>query len=143
MLNGGNKGAIKALFMMGSDQSSVQSSSNTLDLKSEGIEFLLVSDITLSDKVRMADVVFPSCTHAEKDGTFTNAGRRVQSFQKAIRPVGDSLPEWQILCNLATEMGEAFNYSSVSDIMDEISTLVPSYKGINYPLLGDKGVQLE
>lgn len=142
MLNGGNNGAIKALFMMGSDQPSVQSSSNTLDLKREGIEFLLVSDITLSGKARMADVVFPSCTHAEKDGTFTNAGRRVQSFQKAIRPVGDSLSEWQILCNLATEMGEPFNYLSVSDIMEEISTLVPSYKGINYALLGDKGVQL-
>ncbi len=142
MLDGGNNGAIKALFMMGSDQPSDQSSSGSLELKREGIEFLLVSDITLSDRARMADVVFPSCTHAEKDGTFTNAGRRVQGFQKAIRPVGDSLPEWQILCKLAIEMGEAFNYSSVSDIMDEISTLVPSYKGINYPLLGDKGVQL-
>lgn len=142
MLNGGSNGAIKALLIMGSSPFSDRPRRDNFNIIGDGIEFLMVSDITLTDKSKMADVVFPSCTHAEKDGTFTNTGRRVQRFLKTIRPIGNSLPEWQIICRLALKMGDLFDYNSTSDIMEEISRLVPPYNGISYSLLGEKGIQL-
>jgi formate dehydrogenase alpha subunit len=108
----------------------------------EKLEFLVVQDIFLSETAKLADVVLPGVSFAEKDGTFTNTERRVQRLRKAIEPIGDSRPDWQITCQLGKKMGSSgFDFNHPSQIMDEIATLTPSYGGISYQRLEDGGLQ--
>jgi formate dehydrogenase major subunit len=78
---------------------------------------------------------------AEKDGTFTNIERRVQRVRKAISPVGDSRPDWKILCDLSTKMGYSMGYQSPAEIMEEIASIVPIYAGVSYSNLEKDGIQ--
>jgi len=98
-----------------------------------------VQDIFLSETAELADVVLPGVSFAEKEGTFTATDRRVQRVRKAIEPVGESLPDWMIICRIAQKMGgNGFSYRSTSEIMQEIANLTPSYGGISYERL-DRG----
>jgi predicted molibdopterin-dependent oxidoreductase YjgC len=106
------------------------------------LEFLVVQDIFLSETAKLADVVLPGTSFAEKDGTFTNTERRVQRVRKAIEPIGDSRPDWQIICQLGKEMGSGgFDFAHPSQVMDEIALLTPSYGGISYQRLENGGLQ--
>jgi predicted molibdopterin-dependent oxidoreductase YjgC len=90
----------------------------------------------------MADVVLPASSFAEKDGTFTNTERRVQRVRKVFESVGQSKPDWEIVCMLAKKMGKkGFEYSRPSEIWDEIVCLTPSYAGITYDRLEEGGLQ--
>ena len=103
------------------------------------LEFFVVQDIFLSETAKMADVVLPASSFAERDGTFTNTERRVQRVRKAIEPVGSSRPDWEIVCMIARKMGaRGFEYTNPSQIMEEVASLTPSYGGISYERL-DKG----
>ena len=64
------------------------------------LDFLVVQDLFLHETAQIADVVLPAASFAEKDGTFTNSERRVQRVRKAVEPVGDSRPDWEIVCDL-------------------------------------------
>jgi len=107
------------------------------------LDFLIVQDIFLSETAQLADVVLPAASGLEKDGTFTNTERLVQRVRTALKPPGQSLPDWKILCELGKQMGykDQFSFSSPSEIMDEISKLAPSYGGINYTRLEEGGLQ--
>jgi predicted molibdopterin-dependent oxidoreductase YjgC len=69
------------------------------------LEFFVVQDMFLTETAQLADVVLPAASFAEKDGTFTNSERRVQRVRRAVLPAGKSLPDWQIVCRVAQEMG--------------------------------------
>jgi formate dehydrogenase alpha subunit len=106
------------------------------------LEFFVVQDIFLSETAKFAHVVLPAASFAEKDGTFTNTERRVQQVRKAIEPIGNSKPDWWIICQIAQRLGaKGFDYSHPSDIMEEIRTLTPSYNGISYQRLENEGLQ--
>ena len=108
----------------------------------EKLDFLVVQDIFLTETARLADVVLPAASFAEKDGTFINTERRVQRVRQAIEPVGDSKPDWWITCELAKRMnGKGFDFQNPSEIMTEISQLTPSYGGISYQRLDKQGLQ--
>ena len=108
----------------------------------EGLEFLVVQDIFMSETARVADVVLPAASFAERDGTFTNTERRVQRVRKAIEPIGDSKTDWWIICQLAQRMGgKGFDFTHPYQIMDEITRLTPSYGGISYERLENGGLQ--
>jgi predicted molibdopterin-dependent oxidoreductase YjgC len=103
------------------------------------LDLLVVQDIFLTETAKLAHVVLPACSFAEREGTFTNTDRRVQRTRKAIEPIGDSKSDWEIICELAQEMGSnGFAFSSPQEIMKEIASLTPSYAGISYERL-DKG----
>jgi len=87
----------------------------------ESLDFLVVQDVFLSETAQLADVVLPGTSYAEKDGTFTNTGRRIQMVRQAIEPVGESRPDWKIICELSNSMGHPMSYTSAAEIMDEIS----------------------
>jgi predicted molibdopterin-dependent oxidoreductase YjgC len=96
----------------------------------------------LTETAQLADVVLPSTSFAEKDGTFTNTERRVQRVRKAIEALGDSKPDWLITCQIAQRMGgKGFDFEHPSQIMEEISSLTPSYGGISYSRLEDGSLQ--
>ncbi len=137
-----DKGQIKAVYLIGENPVLSDPDANHVKESLKALEFLVVQDIFLSETAQLADIVLPSVSFAEKDGTFTNTERRVQRVRKAIEPVGDSRPDWQITCQIAQRMGaKGFDFEHPSQIMDEIASLTPSYGGINYSRLEDGGLQ--
>jgi len=96
------------------------------------LEFLAVNDLFLTETAKLANVILPAASFAEKEGTFTNFEGRVQRVRKVIGPFGESLPDWQIILKLADAMGQPMSYLSPPQIMDEIQELIPMYQGISY-----------
>jgi anaerobic selenocysteine-containing dehydrogenase len=90
----------------------------------------VVQDIFLTETAKMADVVLPATSSFEKSGTVTNLERRLQRTGKAEEPIGESMPDWQIIQALAQKMGASMNYGSSSAIMQEIRAVVSSYKDL-------------
>ncbi len=91
------------------------------------LEFLVVADMFLTETAKLATVVLPAASFAEKEGTFTNFEGRAQSVHKAIKPPGDSLTDFEIILRLAEKMGHAMPYSSPQEVMNEVRELVPLY----------------
>ncbi|MBL7175026.1 MAG: formate dehydrogenase subunit alpha [Desulfobacteraceae bacterium] len=133
---------IKALYLVGENPMLSEPDARHVEEALRRLEFLVVQDIFLSETARLAHVVIPATTFAEKDGTFTNTERRVQLVRKAIEPVGNSRPDWWITCQIARRMGgKGFDFDHPSQIMEEIARLTPSYGGITYDRLDKGGLQ--
>jgi formate dehydrogenase major subunit len=104
------------------------------------LDFLVVQDIFLTETAKLAHVVLPSASFAEKEGTFTNTERKVQRLRKAVEPPGQAKEDWKILSELSTAMGRPTNYESAQAIMAEVAQVTPSYCGINYQRLEREGI---
>ncbi|MCI0513608.1 molybdopterin-dependent oxidoreductase [candidate division KSB1 bacterium] len=130
---------LKALYVMG--ENLALSAPNTTRTRQalEAMEFLVVQDLFLTETAQLADVVLPAASFAEKQGTFTNTERRIQLIQPVIPPVGESLPDWEIIVKLAQAFGADFNYPAPAAIMAEIADLTPSYQGVTYEKLNRLG----
>ncbi len=106
------------------------------------MDFVVVQDIFLTETAQLADVVLPAASFAEKDGTFINTERRVQRIRQAIKPVGESKSDWEIIQELAQRCGLDWHYSSPKDVWDEIRALTPHYfAGMSYERLETGGLQ--
>ena len=142
MLDAAYKGKIKALYIVGENPPlSEPDAAHALESLKK-LDFLVVQDIFLSEAAQEADVVLPSASFAERDGTFTNTERRIQLVRKAIEPIGDSMPDWWITSQVAGKMGASgFDFESSTRIMEEIASLTPSYGGISYDRLEAGGLQ--
>lgn len=136
------KGDIKSLYIMGENPVLSEPDSKHVKKSLEKLEFLVVQDIFMTETALLADVILPACSFAEKDGTFTNTERRVQLLKRAVKPLGDSKPDWWIICQLAKKMGATgFNFNNTNEIMEEIAKLTPIYSGISHLRLEDNGLQ--
>ncbi len=134
-------GQIRALYIIGENPVLSDPNARHVEEVLRGLDFLVVQDIFLSETARLADVVLPGATFAEKDGTFTNTERQVQRLRKAIEPVGDSRPDWQVTCELAQKMDSpGFDFQHPSEIMEEIARVTPSYAGISYARIENEGL---
>ena len=94
------------------------------------VPFLIVTDVFMTETARMADLILPSSTYAEKDGTFTNMSRHVQGVASAVLPQGTSKPDFDILIELAETLGKPFENSTLLEIQQEIEQAVPIYQGM-------------
>lgn len=142
MLDAACNRRIKAIYVMGENPILSDADANHTEKALRELEFLVVQDIFLTETARLADVVLPAVSFAEKDGTFTNTERCIQRVRKAIEPVGNSKPDWWIICQLASKMGaQNFDFENPSQVMGEISRLTPSYGGVNYERLEECGLQ--
>ena len=136
------KGQIKAIYLVGENPVLSDPDANHIKESLEKVEFLVVQDMFLTETAQLADVILPSGSFAEKDGTFTNTERRIQRVRKAIEPLGDSRPDWLITCQIARRMeAKGFNFENPSQIMDEIARLTPSYGGISFSRIEKGGLQ--
>lgn len=127
---------IKALYVMGENPLVADPDINHARKCIEKLDFLVVQDIFLTETAELADVVLPGASYAEKVGTFTATDRRVQLVQKAIDPIGDSKPDWEIINLLANQMGApGFDHKTVEEVMQEINALTPIYGGITHERL--------
>jgi predicted molibdopterin-dependent oxidoreductase YjgC len=105
------------------------------------LEFLVVQDIFPSESSRLAHVILPAASFAEKNGTFTNTERRVQRVRSAIPPIGNSKPDWWITCQIGRRMTEhGLDFDTPAQIMEEIKRLTPIYGGIKYDRLENNGL---
>jgi len=141
IMHGAHEGKIKGLYIMGENPMVSDPDLNHVEEAIRNLEFLVVQDIFLTETARMADVVLPAVSFAEKEGTFTNTERRVQRVRKAVEPVGQSRADWEILADLATRMGSPMSYDSAEDVFEEIRSLTPSYAGITYGRIDEEGLQ--
>lgn len=105
------------------------------------VDFLVVQDIFLTETAKLADVVLPGASFAEKDGTFSSTERRVQRIRRAVPPVGDSRPDWVILADLLGRLGRPERYATPEDVFDEMRRLTPTHAGITYERLEAGGLQ--
>lgn len=135
------KGKLKALFIMGENPVSSNPNANEVAAALKELDFLVVQDIFMTETAKLAHVILPAASSAEKEGTFTNTERRVQRVRQALSPVGRARPDWQIISELAERMGYPMGYESPQEIMEEITRLTPIYGGIHYDRLEQGGLQ--
>ena len=142
MLDAAYDGKIKAIYIMGENPVLSDADVKHTEEALGKLEFLVVQDIFLTETAKLADVVLPAASFAEKDGTFTNTERRIQRVRKAIEPVGNSKPDGWIISQIAKRMGaNGFDFEHPSQVMNEIAKLTPSYGGVNYERLEACGLQ--
>ena len=122
-MDGAYEGTIKALYIVGENPIISDPDSRHVEDALKKLDLLVVQDIFLTETARLADVVLPASTFAEKDGTFSNTERRVQRVRKAIEPVGESRPDWQIVCEIARKLGkydEVMEGKSLDDLQRSV-----------------------
>jgi len=132
MMARAKEGKIKAMLIVGENPVSSFPCPSLVREALSSLEFLAVSDLFPTETAKLAGVVLPAASFAEKEGTFTNFEGRVQKLGKAIEPLGHSLPDWKIVLQLAEQMGYAMPYTSPQEVMDEIKELVPLYQHLDY-----------
>ena len=133
-------GELKAMYIIGENPLVSDPDLNHAEKSLANLEFLIVQDIFLTETAKLADVVLPSACFAEKEGTFTNTERRVQRIRKAVGPPGQALEDWKITCEIGTQMGYSMSYENSKAIMEEISSVTPSYAGITYDRIEYEGI---
>jgi formate dehydrogenase major subunit len=87
-------------------------------------------------------IVLPAAAFAERDGTFTNSGRRVQLFLETFPPLGEAKADWEIFQLLANRMGAAWDYRSAEEVFAELAKQAPEFAGLSYPIVGRQGALL-
>ncbi len=143
MLKAARDGKVKAMWIVGENVAMSDPDSHHVVDSLNKLDFLVVSELFMTETAQLADVVLPAASFAEKDGTFTNTERRVQRVRKAIEPVGESRTDWEIVCDVAKRLGAqaGFDFKSAEAIMKEIALLTPQYAGITYDRIDAKGLQ--
>jgi len=132
MIEQAGTGKLKGMLIVGENPVSSFPCPSLVRNALASLELLVVADMFLTETAKLAAVVLPAASFAEKEGTFTNFEGRVQRVRKAIEPLGDSLPDFEIILQLADRMGHPMPYSSPQQVMDEIEALVPSYQRLAY-----------
>ena len=141
MLPAISKGGIKALYIVGENPALTDADSNHAVKEMQELDFLVVQDIFLTETGKLADVVLPASSFAEKDGTFSNTERRVARVRRAIPPVGQSKPDWRIICEISKRLGYPMEYTNPEAIFEEVRKVTPAYAGISYKRLETGGLQ--
>ncbi|MEE8390266.1 MAG: molybdopterin dinucleotide binding domain-containing protein, partial [Anaerolineae bacterium] len=148
MIPAAGEGRVRAIYIVGENPVMSDPDSNHIRECLAACEFLVLQEIFPTETAAYADVLLPGVSFAEKDGTVTNTERRVQFVRQAVDPVGESRPDWQIICDLAKRVAEdgtrvpdwnapyaKWNYASPAEVMGEIAALTPIYAGITYERL--------
>ena len=140
-LDAAAEGQVKAMVLLGDSQNLTNGRLGDSLSSLQGLEFLVTVDTFLSEAARVADVVLPRATLAEKDGTFTNLERRVQRLKPAFQGrSGDSRTDLWLLAELGRRLSATgFHFSTASEVMDEIARVVPVYAGVSYRALDAAG----
>lgn len=138
MFDASISGRFKGLYCQGEDVA--QSDPNTQHVENalRSLECLIVQDLFLNETARFAHVFLPGSSFLEKNGTFTNAERRISPVRKAIEPLA-VYEDWQVTQLLSNALGYPMNYSHPSEIMDEIARLTPTFAGVSYEKLDRLG----
>jgi formate dehydrogenase alpha subunit len=135
------EGKVRAIYIMGENPMLSDPNLHHVEEALKAVEFLAVQDIFINETAELADVLLAGVSFAEKSGTYTNTERRVQLIRPALEPMGDALPDWKIITDLATRMGEDWSYVDASEVFDEMASLTPQYGGMSHQRLESGGLQ--
>jgi formate dehydrogenase major subunit len=138
MLAEARAGGFRGLFVQGEDIA--QSDPDTLHVHAAlaNLDCLVVQDLFLNETSRFAHVFLPGTSFLEKDGTFTNAERRINRV-RPVTPPRTGMHEWDVVCRLSTALGYPMHYPDASAIMDEIAALTPTFAGVSFAKLDRLG----
>ncbi len=134
-------GKMKAMWIMGYDAAQTEPNTTLVRNALSSLDFLVVSELFMSETAKMAHVILPAAGALEKDGTFTNGERRVQRVRRVVAPPGNARSDWEAICAVAGAMGVPMVYANPSEIMDEITALTPPMAGISYARLETQELQ--
>lgn len=138
MLDDAVGGSFKGLYVQGEDIA--QSDPNTQHVTAglAAMECVVIQDLFLNETAKYAHVFLPGSSFLEKDGTFTNAERRINRVRQVMTPLSGKA-EFQVTIDLARALGLEMNYSHPSEIMDEIALVTPTFAGVSYAKLEELG----
>jgi formate dehydrogenase major subunit len=138
MFDAAIEGTFRGLFVHGEDIA--QSDPNVKHVLAAlgAMELVVVQDLFLNETAKYAHVFLPGASFLEKDGTFTNAERRINRVRAVMKPKSGQ-HEWDIVCQIATAMGYPMHYDHPSQIMDEIASVTPTFTGVSFDKLDEVG----
>lgn len=139
MLEAAAAGDLSALYVIGEDLLSSYPDRNKVKAALDKIPFLVVQDLFLTDTAREADVILPAVSFAEKDGTFTNAERRVQRLHPGVKSPGEARSDLAIFGMLSTRLGDSLSFTGPAAVFAELAQSTPGYQGIDYNKIGPQG----
>lgn len=138
MFDAAINGSYKGMYVQGEDLAQSDPNTQHVEAALKSLELLVVQDIFLNETAKFAHVLLPGSTFLEKDGTFTNAERRINRVRKVVAPLAGKA-DWEVTMALSNALGYPMDYSHPSEIMDEIASLTPSFAGVSYDKLEQLG----
>ena len=138
MLDEAVSGSFKALYIQGEDIAQSDPDTQHVTAGLRAMEFVVIQDIFLNETAKYAHVFLPGSSFLEKDGTFTNAERRINRVRKVMPPMG-GLADWEVTMALSNALGYPMEYTHPGEIMDEIASLTPTFAGVSYDKLDQLG----
>jgi formate dehydrogenase major subunit len=142
MVDAIEEGKLKAMYIIGEEMSIVDSNANYLSDAFSKLEFFVMQEVFFGVTCQYADVVLPAAPSLEKEGTFTSTERRIQRLYEVFEPLAGCRPDWQIIQDVANQLGADWHYQHPSEIMAEIASLTPMFAGVSYERLeGYKSLQ--
>jgi formate dehydrogenase major subunit len=124
-------GTFKGMYVQGEDMAQSDPNTQHVTAALSAMECVVVQDLFLNETAKYAHVFLPGSSFLEKDGTFTNAERRISRVRKVMRPLA-GLEDWQVTVRLSNALGYPMHYAHPSEIMDEIAALTPTFTGVSY-----------
>ena len=138
MTKAAQSGDFRALLLFGEDPVVTDPDQNHVQSSLKNLDLLVVAELTMTETAKLADIILPAASFAEKDGTFTNCERRVQKVNQALAPLGEAKSDWQWLQALAKQMGSPLlNWKSSEEVFNEMAALTPAYQAMTYPKIYD------
>jgi formate dehydrogenase major subunit len=138
MLDSAVEGSFKGLYVQGEDIAQSDPNIKHVTAGLEAMECVVIQDIFLNETANFAHVFLPGSSFLEKDGTFTNAERRISLVNKAMRPLA-GYADWEVTLLLSAALGYPMNYKHPGEIMDEIARLTPTFKGVSFDRIRELG----
>ena len=131
-------GTFRGLYIQGEDIAQSDPNTQHVVAAMSSLECLVVQELFLNESAKFAHVFLPGSSFLEKDGTFTNAERRISRVRKVIEPLA-GLADWEATMKLSNALGYPMHYTHPSEIMAEIARLTPTFKGVTYEKLDELG----
>ncbi|WP_375055265.1 formate dehydrogenase subunit alpha [Zobellella sp. DQSA1] len=134
MFDAAIEGSFKAMYVQGEDIAQSDPNTQHVEAALRSLDLLIVQDIFLNETAKFAHVILPGATFLEKNGTFTNAERRINRVRKVMTPLAGK-EDWEVTMALSNALGYPMHYDHPAEIMDEIAALTPSFTGVSYDKL--------
>ncbi len=131
-------GSFKGVYIQGEDPAQSDPDTQHVTAALAAMECVVIQDLFLNETAKYAHIFLPGSSFLEKDGTFTNAERRVSRVRKIMEPRG-GFQDWEVTCLLSNALGYPMRYRHPSEIMDEVARLTPTFAGFTYEKLDRLG----
>lgn len=138
MLDAAVAGTCKGMYVQGEDIAQSDPNTHHVEAALKNLDCLIVQDLFLNETAKYATVFLPGSSFLEKNGTFTNAERRISPVRKVVPPLA-GLEDWQVTQGLSNALGYPMNYTHPREIMAEIASLTPTFSGVSFDRLDAEG----